>query len=352
MKKVFLLLVAVSVGVLVWAEGPYNLVTRSSASFIPEGAINGKAVFSVSPTKQVFFSMGNLQFCANPSSEPTTHIVQGGETAPGVWRFAEHQYDYVGCNASPGNVTGSTNNSMSSTYSGWIDVFAWGTSGYLSSSESRNPVYYMPYHYTNPQDWTTERYGPDHNHQVDLTASNYDWGYYNAIENGGGDPGYWRVLSRDEWAYLLGITNSAHTSKRDGASSKWTIANVHGKRGIILLPDALSASILSSDYGISLTMSKYSSPFESVSNDNWAVMESLGVAFLPFCYERNYDLNFYDMPVYWSASSGGTGSWDPTMAAPSYVNAWAISVPSSNTPAVASYQRHQGCCVRLVYDIQ
>ena len=44
----------------------------------PTGAING--LFSVSPSKQVYFSQGNLQYQASTNT----------------WRFAEHQYDYVG----------------------------------------------------------------------------------------------------------------------------------------------------------------------------------------------------------------------------------------------------------------
>ena len=65
----------------------------------PEGALPG--YFSVSATKKVFFSQGNLQY------QPST----------GTWQFAEHQYDYVG----EGNANTSSN------YSGWKDLFEWGT---------------------------------------------------------------------------------------------------------------------------------------------------------------------------------------------------------------------------------
>ncbi|MBO4655069.1 MAG: hypothetical protein J5644_05955, partial [Bacteroidales bacterium] len=44
----------------------------------PQGAISGK--FSVSSTKQVYFSQGNLQY----------------QASTGTWRFAEHQYDFIG----------------------------------------------------------------------------------------------------------------------------------------------------------------------------------------------------------------------------------------------------------------
>ena len=45
---------------------------------VVQGALNG--VFSVSPTKKVVFSKGNLQYRASTNT----------------WRFAEHQYDIIG----------------------------------------------------------------------------------------------------------------------------------------------------------------------------------------------------------------------------------------------------------------
>ncbi|MBR7035054.1 MAG: hypothetical protein IKI25_04755, partial [Bacteroidales bacterium] len=68
------------------------------------GAI--KAAFSVSADKKVYFSQGNLQY----------------QASTGTWRFAEHQYDIIG--------DGDDNANISSTNSGWIDLFGWGTSGY------------------------------------------------------------------------------------------------------------------------------------------------------------------------------------------------------------------------------
>ena len=59
--------------------------------------------FSVSSTKKVMFSKGNLQYQANP----------------GTWRFAENQYDVIGAD----------NGNIASDYTGWIDLFGWGTWG-------------------------------------------------------------------------------------------------------------------------------------------------------------------------------------------------------------------------------
>ena len=88
-----------------------------------EGALSG--VFSVSDTKQVQFSQGNLQYQASTNT----------------WRFAENQWDYVGTQIpdqyghAGGTVIGSDNSNISQTYSGWIDLFGWGTSGWNNGNE-------------------------------------------------------------------------------------------------------------------------------------------------------------------------------------------------------------------------
>ena len=70
-------------------------------------------LFSISPTQQVRFAPGNLQYQASTNT----------------WRFAEHQWDVIG----------SDNSDISSTYSGWIDLFGWGTSGWNSGANCYQP---------------------------------------------------------------------------------------------------------------------------------------------------------------------------------------------------------------------
>ncbi|MBR5436140.1 MAG: hypothetical protein IK120_04675 [Muribaculaceae bacterium] len=117
--------------------------------------------FSVSADKQIYFSQGNLQYQASTDT----------------WRFAEHQYDMIG----------DDNANISSTNSGWIDLFGWGTSGY----NGKNP--YMTS--TKPSD-----YGDG---DIDIAGTSYDWGVYNKISNGGNQAGLWRTLTNDEWQYLI-----------------------------------------------------------------------------------------------------------------------------------------------------
>ena len=70
---------------------------------------------------KVYLSQGNLQYKASSNT----------------WRFAPNQWDYVGGTTSEGifwgNVSGSSNNNISPTYSGWIDLFGWGTNGNANS---------------------------------------------------------------------------------------------------------------------------------------------------------------------------------------------------------------------------
>ena len=156
---------------------------------IHNGALPG--LFSVSATQQVHFSQGNLQYQASTKT----------------WRFAEHQYDFVGTQTADnfgyygGNVSGSDNRNISSTYNGWIDLFGWGTGG--------NPTLSPSY---------PEGYG-----------TFVDWGC-NAISNGGNTTNLWRTLTIAEWNYLL--------NTRTDASSKCGTGNINGVGGLIILPDS------------------------------------------------------------------------------------------------------------------
>ena len=74
------------------------------------------------------FSKGNLQFNAVQG----THKRADGTYAQGTWRFAEHQYDYIG----------QSNDNRSATYPEWIDLFCWGTSGYNNKYPYMTSYYY------------------------------------------------------------------------------------------------------------------------------------------------------------------------------------------------------------------
>ena len=217
----------------------------------PTGAVPG--LFSVSETTQVFFSQGNLQY----------------QASTGTWRFAENQYDYVGGVSTNGqlygNVADSRNNNISPTYTGWIDLFGWGTSGY-----NHGAVCYQP--------WSTSQtnsdyyvYGSPTNNLYDQTGQ-ADWGY-NAISNGGNANNIWRTLTRNEWIYL---SEDRHTS----SGMNYVLANVADVDGYILLPDNWNADYYSLNSG-------YSYGNNVISGGHWRALEVAGAVFLPAAGQRN-----------------------------------------------------------------
>ena len=166
--------------------------------------------FSVSPNTRVRFSHGNLQFNVALGE----HLCADGTIQPGSWRFAEHQWDFVG-DAEKGTVYYNgekcNNAKLSNKYDGWIDLFGWGTSGY-------NQKY--PY----MTKTNTNKYGDG---ARDIAGTYYDWGVYNQI--GSDTIGIWRTLTNDEWAYLF--------HERENAQLLFGMGCVNEVNGVIILPD-------------------------------------------------------------------------------------------------------------------
>ena len=146
-------------------------------SGLPEGALPGE--FSVSATKKVHFSKGNLVATINASGAPT------------AWKFAANQYDYLG---------GGGANETIGTAAGDIDLFVWSTAATtygISTSTSTS----------------------------DYSGDFVDWG--KAIDN----KGTWRTLSNDEWKYLFKTRTNASSLYKYGVT-------VCGKTNcVIIAPD-------------------------------------------------------------------------------------------------------------------
>ncbi len=207
-----------------------------------QGALDG--MFSVSDTKRVLFSQGNLQYFANAHA---SHQCADGTTQQGQWRFAQRQYEIVG----------EDNLKASSSYVGWIDLFAWGTSGWSGSGAKE----YMPY--ASGGEYT------DYLNDVLRGANRYaDWGVYNAIINGGNTPDTWRVLTIDEWEYVC--------YDRPNASSLIGVGKIDTINGLIILPDNWQMPT-----GLTFVpgIGYYATNVYSVAQ--WAQMESAGAVFLP-----------------------------------------------------------------------
>lgn len=234
------------------------------ASSIP-GTLPGLFTINVSGEK-VVFSQGNLQYQASTNT----------------WRFAEHQYDYIG------NVDGNTSPSSSQTE--WIDYFNWGTSGYNHGANCYQP-------------WSTSTsrsdyyaYGSNSKNLYDAKddgtmRGQADWGY-NAISNGGNAENIgWRTLTKEEWAYII--------NSRSG-DYRYAKGTVHNKNGFIIFPDGFTLP-----EGISITNANTSDAgYTSYSDDDWAALEKNGCVFLPATGMRNRTSVYETGSVgnYWSSS--------------------------------------------------
>ena len=257
------------------ADGNTNTPIALVVAPYDEGALRGE--FSISASQTVRFSQGNLQYQASTST----------------WRFAENQWNYVGgidvMDDIFGNVSGSSNDNISSTYSGWIDLFGWGTSGY-----NHGAVCYQP--------WSTSENEEDYYAYDSETSNLYDgngqadWGY-NAISNGGNtENSGWRTLTNDEWGYVI---NTRTTS----SGIRYAKAKVNGVSGVILLPDDWTAST----YALNSTnASNANYTTNTITAEDWAnVLEVNGAVFLPAAgYREGITLHDFDESgSYWSATA-------------------------------------------------
>ena len=207
----------------------------------PTGAISG--VFSINENGgKVYFSQGNLQYQASTDT----------------WRFAEHQYDCIE----------EDNANISMDYSGWIDLFGWGTSGWDSGA-----VCYQPYSTSDDP----AHYHPGGSWENDLTGeyANADWGVYCAISNGGQQAGLWRSLTSTEWDFILGDSPNR--------ANKWGFATVDNRHGMVVLPDVWNLPnglTFNSGFAEEWLTNVYTA-------SDWARMEAAGALFLPAVGHRN-----------------------------------------------------------------
>jgi len=230
--------------------------------------------FSVSETKQVYFSPGNLQYRAST----------------GTWRFAERQWDFVGlekCGTVFENGTKCNNNYISDTYDGWIDLFGWGTGNAPTKVSTNFKDYYFA-----------------------------DWGansiyYGNTLYN----TYTWRTLTKDEWWHLF--------FERTNAAELFGMSRVNEVVGLVLLPDnwtlPAGVSFMSGreqSYRVDSSYYKYPSKgytarkssieYNEYTIEQWAVMEAAGAVFLPAADIRTTAI-FLDRSgiyrgYYWSAN--------------------------------------------------
>ena len=297
----------------------FNAVFDSTLIAKKNGALI-RTTYKVAEGKSVYFSQGNLQFNAGYGS----HAVYG-DTAKkaGTWRFAENQFDVVG----------DDNEHIDSTYTGWIDLFGWGTSGWNSGAKAYQP-------------WAisleSSDYYPGGDYSNSLTGSyaKADWGVYNAISNGGNMPNIWRTLTNEEWKYLF-------------QNNKWTLGYIKTTEEdssvcFMLIPEKFTApegttvEVIGTADLTSTDIQGLTVPSTNrYSIDEFTSFEELGVVALPCGSSRQGDrvgiLRLYG--DYWSSSPSDSD--------------WVYEFIFYSTSVYSSYcglGRYAGRSVRLVQD--
>ncbi len=275
---------------------------------VPDGALAG--LFSVDGYgHQVLFSQGNLQY----------------QASTGTWRFAGKQWDYIG----------NDNSNIGKSYSGWIDLFGWGTSGYDCGN-----FFYRPYDYELVDDYYYSgglQYGPKG--ETTLTGSNAksDWGVYNAISNGGNKAGLWRTLTYEELDYLVFNRNTT-------SGIRFAKAVVNNVNGLILFPDNWNKST----YSINEANEDYVNySVNKISSSNWSKLEDAGCVFLPAAgvrYVPDYELIVNLMTAVGTSGEYWTASGKATVADACHLLFYDEGMQFRDWP------RYEGRSVRLVQD--
>ena len=291
MKKVFFGSLTQQTG---WTEIPFT-----SSPFIWDGTSNLMVTVVMShgswsstiqwQCSSPGFTCCNYKYNDNQAYDPssTTYSMNTSTKRPNTrfngkggatWRFAEKQWDYIG----EGNAN------ISNSYSGWIDLFGWGTSGHPHGANFFQP-------------WSTSSTSTDYYAYGDASYNLYDqtgeadWGC-NPISNGGDKPNQWRTLTKGEWTYVL-KTRSTSSGKR------YAKAQVNGVNGLIVLPNDWKTSYYTLN---STNTSGAAFTSNTITATQWQTLEQKGAVFLPTTGYRMFGNTVGEVGevgCYWSSST-------------------------------------------------
>jgi hypothetical protein len=271
---------------------------RGVENGVPAGALSN--VFSVSSTKKVYFSKGNLQATYDGSKW--------------TWAFAANQWDIIGDATSNNCVTGNA----TVTTPGTVDLFGYSTSA----------TYYGINYCTSAaiSEWNDNQFLGDF----------VDWG--TLIGTG------WRTLTggdSGEWAYLF-------NTRTTDSGVRFARATVHGIGGVILLPDDWNTSYHALQ-NANMGDTEYSA--NNINSTDWTNdFEAHGAVFLPAAGFRRHDdrEDLGEIQVgmvgiegfYWTSTPKGD------------TEACFVAFYANATNPADGWHRCTGNSVRLVYDVQ
>ena len=291
--------------------------------------------FSISATKKVNFSRGNLVYKA------------------GEWDFHKNQWDR--CFSENGVTLTFDENST-------FDLFGWATAGIAAADATM--VNYQPWSYNDQQIVGQESinpygYGPSINTLPGLTdwgvyAEYCDWGYNYKLRQKLGNG--WFTMSADEWEYMF---QDRPASTLNGVeNARFAKAKVHGRPGLIIFSDDFATNY-AGDQSIFVVGSinqrdKYGSTYSDIilSDSVWKNVEAAGAVFLGptgcifedrmfFANEGDLFANFY-----WSSTSEGIHLEHGEYY--SMVSVFGCEGEELITSEDGTLPRFYGCAVRLV----
>ncbi len=298
----------------------YNLTRHLSASR-----------FSVSDSKQVYFSLGNLQATYDGTSW--------------TWHFAENQWDYIGEDAANTSLTQNEAGKINGT--GTVDLFSWVG---LSSPWEGAAQYGI---------CETTLISDLHNYGLySFEPLKSDWGKTMGEDHTWyGDGNAWRTLTKDEWVYLIDTRESGSTVKGT-ANARYTLATINtdgtAVNGLIVFPDGVTIANSEADSWGLINNFDWTKEEEGWSlatqctTAQWADLATKGCVFLP---AAGYRMNAYVRHAgsdgfYWSASPYTNGQSNPEKYA-TVMQFYSYRMYSSTAK-----ERYTGCSVRLVNDVE
>ncbi|MDO5343104.1 MAG: hypothetical protein Q4F69_11745 [Bacteroidia bacterium] len=289
-----------------------------------QGLVPGK--FSVSASKKVYFSQGNLQWKAKNSDEDPNPL----------FRFAGEQYQFLGKdgydNVKSGNPTYDNRNTQKKP----IDWFGYGCTGAKISGIENPFVVYRTSNWNEPLQVGVELYPYGNlSSGADAKYRECNWGVHCKISNGGNKKELWDILSVDEWNYLIG--------GRAKAGEKWGYATINSVKCIVLLSDNFTLPS-------GLTFNSGKTGGNTYNKEQWRKMENNGAVALPaaeYMYKKipdGKDTGQFVLPESYKKGY----YWTKTSVDNKNANAFKFNFDNKTTPSCGSHNKMNVSSVRLV----
>ena len=265
--------------------------------------------FSISSTKKVRFSQGNLQATYNGTTW--------------IWAFAEHQWDYIGNggDATVGNEMVTTTDPYISG-PGTVDLFGWSTAA----------TYYGIYNSFDDNDYS---------------GAFVDWGNLTITNGGNTANSGWYTLSDAEWTYLCNTRSGGNVN--NFANARYTLATINTDgtpvKGLILFPDGVTiASTEATSWGKINDKTDGNNWANSTqcTTAEWTALAAKGCVFLPAVGSRSGTTVSFpgDRGFYWSSVTDYAA------------NAQHLAFNEGLLATQDNAGRELGFSVRLVYDVK